>query len=136
MYVRVSPTKGVKQFGIVGKLAPRYIGPFKIIERCGLVAYRLELTEKLSGVHNVFHVSQLKKCLKPPIDVVLLEVEQLQEDLSYPEYPIRIIGHEDRVLHRRTVPFYKVQWSNHFEREATWETEEFLNSKFPDFHAS
>jgi hypothetical protein len=63
VYLKVSPMKGVNQFGVKGKLTPRYIGPFQIIERCGKVAYRLNLLEQLSAVHNVFHVSQLKKCL-------------------------------------------------------------------------
>ena len=133
VYLRVSPTKGVQRFGIRGKLAPRYVGPFKIVERCGQVAYRLELPENLSRIHNVFHVSQLKKCLKPPVDVVISDVDQLQEDLSYDEHPIRVIDEKDRVTRNKTLKFFKVQWSNHSESEATWETEEFLNTNYPEF---
>jgi hypothetical protein len=70
VYLKVSPMKGVNRFGVKGKLAPRYIGPFQIIEKCGKVAYRLKLPEQLSAVHNVFHVSQLKKCLQVPDQVV------------------------------------------------------------------
>jgi hypothetical protein len=74
VYLRVSPMKGVKRFGVKGKLAPRYIGPFPILEKCGIVAYKLDLPPSLTGVHDIFHVSQLKKCLKAPMDVVLPEV--------------------------------------------------------------
>jgi hypothetical protein len=85
VYLRVSPMKGVKRFGVKGKLAPRYIGPFPILEKCGTVAYKLDLSPSLTRVHNIFHVSQLKKCLKAPVDIVLPEVTQLEADLSYPE---------------------------------------------------
>jgi hypothetical protein len=74
VYLRVSPTRGVKRFGIKGKLAPRYIGPFLVLARLGNVAYRLDLPSALAGVHNVFHVSQLKKYLRPPVDVVVDDV--------------------------------------------------------------
>jgi hypothetical protein len=85
VYLRVSLMKGVKRFGVKGKLAPRYIEPFPILEKCGTVAYKLDLPPSLTGVHNIFHVSQLKKCLKAPVDVVLPEVTLLEADLSYPE---------------------------------------------------
>jgi hypothetical protein len=74
VYLKVSPVKGVKRFGVKGKLSPRYIGPFPILEKCGKVAYKLDLPPPLAGVHDTFHVSQLKKCLKAPVDVVLPEV--------------------------------------------------------------
>ena len=126
----------MSRFGIKGKLAPRYIGPYPIVEKHSAVAYRLQLPESLARVHNVFHVSQLKKCLKPPIDVVISDTDQLEEDLSYPEYPVRIIDQSDRVTRNRTITFYKVQWSNHTEEEATWEQEDFLEKNFPEFLAS
>ena len=75
VYMRVSPMKGVQRFGVKGKLAPRYVGPFLIIEQCGPVAYRLELPARLSAVHNSFHVSQLRKCLRVPEKVI--DVEKL-----------------------------------------------------------
>jgi hypothetical protein len=84
VYLRVSPTRGVKGFGIKGKLAPYYIGPFLVLARLGNVAYRLELPPTLADAHNVFHVSQLKKCLKPPVNVVVDYVSPLDVDLSYP----------------------------------------------------
>jgi hypothetical protein len=82
VYLQVSPMKGVKRFGMKGKLAPRYIRPFPILEKCGLVAYKLELPPSLAGVHDIFHISQLKKCLKAAVDVVLLEVTPLKVDLT------------------------------------------------------
>jgi hypothetical protein len=83
--------KGVKRFGVKGKLAPRYIGPFLILEKCGNVAYKLELPSSLVGVHDIFHVSQLNKCLKTLMDVVLPKVALLEADLTYPEHPIKIL---------------------------------------------
>jgi hypothetical protein len=85
VYLRVSLMKGVKRFGMKGKLAPRYIDLFPILEKCGTMAYKLDLPPSLAGVHNIFHMSQLKKCLKAPVDVVLSEVTPLEADLSYPE---------------------------------------------------
>jgi hypothetical protein len=101
--------KGVNRFGVKGKLAPRYIGSFPILEQCGPVAYILQLPESLSVVHNVFHVSQLKKCLQIPdrtIDVVDVTLEL---DLTYSEHPIRVLDQKDRITRKRTLKFYKVQ---------------------------
>jgi hypothetical protein len=133
VYLHVSPTRGVKRFGIKGKLAPCYIGQFLILARLGNMAYRLELPPTLADVHNVFHISQLKKSLKPPMDVVVNGVAPLNADLPYPEYLVKVLGQHDRVTRRRTIRFFKVQWSCHSEQEATWETEEFLHSEYPEF---
>jgi hypothetical protein len=133
VYLCVSPTWGVKRFGIKGKLAPHYIGPFLILARLRNVAYCLELPPALVGVHNVFHVSQLKKCLKPPVDVIVDDVPSLDADLSYPEHPVKILDQQDWVMRHRMIRFSKVQWSRHSEQEATWDTEEFLHSKYPEF---
>jgi hypothetical protein len=125
--------KGVKRFRVSGKLSPRYIGSFQILEKCGKVAYKLELPLSLAGVHNIFHVSLLKKCLKAPMDVVLPEVAPLDTDLTYPERPIKILDQNSRITRHKTIKFYKIQWSNHTEEEATWESEDFLRSRHPDF---
>jgi hypothetical protein len=101
--------KGMKWFGVKGKLAPRYIGSLPILDKCGNVAYKLELPSSLAGVHNIFHVSQLKKCLKAPMDIVLPEVAPLNADLSYPENPIKILDQKDCVTRRKTIKFFKVQ---------------------------
>ncbi|WVZ80536.1 hypothetical protein U9M48_028005, partial [Paspalum notatum var. saurae] len=133
VYLRVSPMKGVHRFGVKGKLAPRYVGPFKILERCGPVAYRLELPPHLAAVHDVFHVSQLKKCLRVPEEVVDTSQIQIEPDLTYEEKPIKILDKKQRSTRRKTINFYKIQWSNHSEEEATWEQEEFLQNKYPGF---
>jgi hypothetical protein len=97
---------GVKKFGMKGKLAPHYIGPFPILLKCGTMAYKLDLPLLLAGVHDIFHVSQLKKCLKAPVVVVLLDVTPLEADLSYPEHPIKILDQNYRVTRCKTIMFY------------------------------
>ncbi|WVZ70629.1 hypothetical protein U9M48_019277 [Paspalum notatum var. saurae] len=133
VHLRVSPMKGVYRFSVKGKLAPRYIGPFKITEQCGPVAYRIELPPHLAAVHDVFHVSQLKKCLRVPKEVVDTSQIQIEPDLTYEENPIKILDQKQRTIRRRKINFYKVQWSNHSEEEATWEQEEYLQTKYPGF---
>jgi hypothetical protein len=133
VYLKVSPIKGVKRFRVKGELSPRYIGPFSILEKCGNVAYKLELPPSLTGVHDIFHVSQLKKCLKAPVDVVLLEVAPLEADLTYPEHPIKILDQKSHVTRCKTIKFYKIQWSNHTEEKAIWESEDFLRSHHLNF---
>jgi hypothetical protein len=93
----------------------------------------LELPPSLAGVHDIFHVSQLKKCLKAPVDVVLPEVASLDTDLTYLEHPIKILDQKSHVTRRKMIKFYKIQWSNHTEGEATWESKDFLHSRHPDF---
>jgi hypothetical protein len=133
VYLKVSPMKGMKSFGMKGKLAPRYIGPFPILEKCGNVAHKLELPSLMAGVHNIFHVSQLKKCLKAPVDVLLPEVAPLVADLTYPKYLVMILDQKNRVTRCKSIMFFKVQWSNHTEEEATWESEDFLFSRHSNF---
>ncbi|WVZ97053.1 hypothetical protein U9M48_042617, partial [Paspalum notatum var. saurae] len=131
VYLRVSPMKGVHRIGVKGKLALRYVGPFKITEQCGPVAYRLELPPHLVAVHDVFHVSQLKKCLRVREEVIDTSQIQIGPYLTYEEKPIKILDHKQRSTRRKTINFYKVQWSNHSEEEATWEQEEYLRTKYP-----
>jgi hypothetical protein len=119
VYQKVSPMKGVSRFGVKGKLAPRYIGSFPIPERCGPVAYRLQLPESLSAVHNVFHVSQLKKSLRIPDRTIDVVDVALEPDLTYSEHHIRVIDQKDRITRKRTLKFYKVQWNQHTKDEAT-----------------
>jgi hypothetical protein len=133
MYLKVSQMKGVKRFGVKGELSPRYIGPFPILEKCGKVAYKLELPPSLARVHDIFHVSQLNKCLKAPVDIVLTELAPLETDLTYLKHPIKILDQKSRVTRRKMIKFYKIQWTNHTEEEATRESEDFLRSHHPDF---
>jgi hypothetical protein len=135
VYLKVSPMKGVTRFGVKGKLAPRYIGLFPILEQCGPVAYRLQLPETLSAVHNVFHVSQLKKCLRVPDRTIDVVDVTLEPNLTYSEHPIRVLDQKDRIT-RRTLKVYKIQWNQHTGDEATWETQDFLEKNFPGFLAS
>jgi hypothetical protein len=125
--------KCVRHFGIKGKLAPCYIGTYPIIDKYGPTSFQVELPAKLSGVHNVFHVSQLKRCLKPPRYVVIEDTIPLEPDLIYKAYPIKILDQQDRVTRNKTTRFYKIQWDEHSEGDATWEREEFLRSNYPDF---
>jgi hypothetical protein len=134
VYLKVSPTKGVQRFGVKGKLAPRYIGPYEVTKKFGMVAYRIRLPEQLSAVHDVFHVSQLKKCEQVPEAQIIEETNvAIEPDLSLAEYSMRVLDHKERQTRRQTVKMYKIQWSHHTEEEATWETEQFLNAKYPDF---
>jgi hypothetical protein len=132
-YLRVSPMKGVKRFGIKGKLAPRYIGPIPILKKCGTLTYKLDLPPSLAGVHDTFQMSELKKCLRPPVNIVLPEVTPLEADLSYPEHPIKFLDQKDRVTRCKMIKFFKIQWSNYTEEEAMWESEDFLHSHHPNF---
>ena len=87
--------RGVHRFGVREKLAPRYVGPYKILERCGVVAYRFQFSDILSAVHNVFYVSQLNKCLRVPEEVVEIEGLPLQPDLSYIEHPVKVLDEKE-----------------------------------------
>ncbi|GKV42221.1 hypothetical protein SLEP1_g49653 [Rubroshorea leprosula] len=108
VFLKVSPTRGVLRFGIQGKLSPRYIGPYPILERIGEVAYRLELLGNLAGVYDVFHVSLLRKYVLDPSHIINPEPIQLREDLTYDEHPIRILDFKERIMWRRTIHFVKV----------------------------
>jgi hypothetical protein len=101
--------KVVHRFGIKGKLVPRYIGPYLIIDKYGPTSYQVELPTRLSGVHNVFYVSQLKRCMKPPADVVIEDTISLEPDLTYKAYPIKVHDQQDRVTRNKTTRFYKIQ---------------------------
>jgi hypothetical protein len=133
VYLKVSPTKGVQRFGTKGKLAPRYIGPYEIKQTCGPIAYQLKLPPHMSVVHDVFHVSQLRKCVRLPMEVLPEQELEIEPDLSYQEHPIKILDQKERSTRARSIKMYKVQWSHHSVEEATWETEEFQRPRFLDF---
>jgi hypothetical protein len=133
VYLRVSPVRGIQRFGVKGKLAPRYIGPFEILENCGPVAYRLHLPSQLTAIHNIFHVSQLRKCVKVPTEIINPQAIEIETDLTYTEHPIRVLDTKERSTRRETITMYKIQWNHHTEEEATWETESYLQHNFPDF---
>jgi hypothetical protein len=136
IYLKVSPMRGTRRFRVKGKLAPRYVGPFKIIHRKGEMAYQLELPPELSEVHDVFHISQLKKCLRVPEEQLPMEYLDLGGDLTYRERPIKILDNVERVTHSKAIKMCKVQWSHHTEDEATWEHEEELRADYPELFPS
>jgi hypothetical protein len=131
IYLKVSPMRGMKRFKVKGKLSPRYIGPFQILGRKAEVAYQLELPHSLSDVHDVFHVSQLKKCLREPKEQLPMEELNVKEDLTYSEYPIKILETSRRITRSKVINMCKVQWSHHSEDKATWEREDELTAEFP-----
>jgi len=132
VYLKVTPFKDTQRFQEKGKLAPRYVGPFWILAKHGAVAYQLELPQSLSTIHNVFHVSQLKKCLRVPMEATNYEDLDVQPSLSYKEHPIRILDRAERKTRNKTTKFAKVQWSRHSEREVTWEQEDQLRQSYPE----
>jgi hypothetical protein len=119
VYLKVSPMRELHYFKIREKLAPRYIGPFKILEQRGEVAYQLELPPQLSDVHDVFHVSQQRKCLWVSEEQMSLEELTIGEDLTYQEYPVKILDTSDKVTWNNRYKMCKVQWSNHTKDEVT-----------------
>ncbi|KAJ0963175.1 hypothetical protein J5N97_028297 [Dioscorea zingiberensis] len=104
--------KGIMRFGKRGKLSPRYVGPFEILERVGQVAYRLALPPDLAQVHNVFHVSMLRKCSTNPSQIIEYEPVELQQDLSYEERQVEILDYKEHQLRNRAIPLVKVRWNN------------------------
>ncbi|KAM6567298.1 hypothetical protein CsatA_026426 [Cannabis sativa] len=119
VFLRVSPMKGVMPFGKRGKLSPRFIGPFEILDRVGQVAYRLALPPVLVETHNVFYVSMLRKYMLDPSHVLNYERMELKQDLSYEVRPVRIIERETKELRSKSIPLVKVLWGKRSEREAT-----------------
>jgi hypothetical protein len=136
VYLKVSPFRGMRRFKVKGKLSLRFIGPFRVFRRVGEMTYQLELPDNLSDVHNVFHVSQLKKCLKVPEEQLSMEDLSVQDDLTYTEYLIKILDTLTRVTINKVIKMCKVQWSHHREDEATWEREEELRIDFPHLFPS
>ncbi len=128
--------RGLHHFKIRGKLTPRYIGPFKVLEQRGEVAYQLELPPQLSDVHDVFQVSKLRKCLRVPEEQMPLEELTLGKDLTYQEYPVKILDTSDKVTRNNRFQMCKVQWSNHTEEEATWEKEDQLKAEFAEIFSN
>ena len=125
--------RGVIRFGKTGKLAPRYIGPFKILERIGPLSYRLLLPDWLSGVHNVFHVSHLRKKVHNENDIVEEAAQQDLEvtpNLAVNRQPLKIVDRDEKRLRRKVVNLVKVQWSSD-PRDCTWETEDEMKKFYP-----
>ena len=129
--LKVSPWKGVVRFGKKGKFSPRYVGPFKIIGEIGPVAYRLELPPELGNVHDVFHVSQLKKCLADDTLPIPLEEIRIDKKLHFVEEPVEIMDQNSKKTKRSRIPLVKVRWNNKRGPEFTWEREDQMKQKYP-----
>ena len=123
--------KGVVRFGAHGKLSPRFIGPYDIVEKVGKLAYRLALPNALGKVHDVFHISQLKRYVAASSHVLDPEPLELDESLTYEEQPVRILDKKVRSTRRRDITMVKVLRSNHRSQEATWETEDSMREQYP-----
>ncbi|KAL0543592.1 hypothetical protein IC582_018692 [Cucumis melo] len=132
VFLKVAPMRGVLRFERREKLSPRFVGPFEILERIGPVAYRLALPPSLSTVHDVFHISMLRKYVPDPSHVVDYEPLEIDENLSYTEQPVEVLAREVKTLRNKEIPLVKVLWRNHRVEEATWEREDDMRSRYPE----
>ncbi|PKU77620.1 hypothetical protein MA16_Dca012692 [Dendrobium catenatum] len=123
--------KGVSRFGIVSKLSPRYVGPFKIIEKIGNSTYRLLLSDQMSDIHNVFYVSSLRKWISDSEKKLSADDVEIQENLQYKEEPEKILTYDVRKLRSKQIPKIKIQWKHRTAREATWEKESDMRQLYP-----
>ncbi|KAI5344334.1 hypothetical protein L3X38_012211 [Prunus dulcis] len=131
VFLKLSPRKGIVRFGKRGKLSPRYIGPYEILERVGPVAYRLALPLDLSRFHDVVHVSVLQKYISDHSHVLEEQPIELKDDFTYMEQPVQILDLKTHVLRSREIPFVKVLWRSHNVEEATWEPEDQMRDQYP-----
>ena len=123
--------QGVMRFGKKKKLAPRYIGPFEMLERIDMVAYRLALPTNISQVHPVFHISMLRKYILDPSHVLQPQSVELNEDLTFEEEPVAIVDYQVRQLRSKVIPMVKVLWRSNSVEEQTWKTEAEMRAMYP-----
>ncbi|XP_052874535.1 uncharacterized protein LOC128280426 [Gossypium arboreum] len=131
VFLKDSSWKKVLRFGRKGKLSPRFIGPYRVVRRIRPVTYKLKLPPKLSQIHDVFHVSMLRRYRLDPSHVVAVEEIEVKPDLTFQEEPIEILGRDVKVLRRMSIPLVKVLWHNHKAKEATWEPEQAMRHQYP-----
>ena len=131
VFLKAIPKRGVVRFGKRGKLSPRFIGPFEILERVGTVAYRLALPPSMLGVREVFHVSMLRKYAPDPAHVVDWGQNEIDTDGTFEEGPVCIVDTRDRVLRRKTVRLVRVLWQHCGVEESTWECEDTMRATYP-----
>ena len=131
--LKVSPIRGVRRFGKKGKLSPQFVGPFKILQKVGEVAYKLELPENMKGIHNIFHVSMLRKHLRDGSDEQILDTSDLavDPDVTFIQHLVKILARDVRKTGRSEVPFVKVQWSSSDPQDASWVMEEEMRKEYP-----
>ena len=131
VFLKVSPWKKVMRFGRKGKLSPRFIGLYEVIEKMGPVAYSLALPPELEKIHNVFHVSMLRRYRSDPSHVISSKIIELHPNLTYEEEPIEILAREVKELRNKQIQLVKLLWKNHKTEEATWESEETMSQQYP-----
>ncbi|XP_071705278.1 uncharacterized protein [Rutidosis leptorrhynchoides] len=129
--LKISPWKGVIRIGEREKQSPRYVGPFEVIERIGPVAYRMKLPQELSGIHNAFHVLNLKKCLSDKNLVIPLEELSIDDKLHFAEEPVEVLDREVKKLKHSRILIVKVRWHARRGPEFTWEREGHIRQKYP-----
>ena len=132
-FLKVMPKRGVISFGKREKLSPRFIGPFEILERIGTVAYKLALSPSMTGVHEVFHVSMLRKYTRDPAHVVDWGQIEVDTDGTFEEGPVCILDSRDQVLRRKTMRLVRVLWRHCGVEESTWEREDTMRATYPFF---
>ena len=132
VFLKISPIKGILRFEKKGKLSPRYTGPFEILGRVGAVAYQLALPPSMSGVHNMFHVSMLRKYIAYPSHILRHQELQISSVVKYEEQPVQILDKKTKQLRNKTISLVKVLWRNHSTEEATWELESEIREKYPN----
>ncbi|XP_017609413.1 uncharacterized protein LOC108455351 [Gossypium arboreum] len=126
VFLKVLPWKKILRFGRKGKLSLRFIRPHHVLKRIGPVVYQLELPLKLDRIHNVFHVSKLRRYRFDPTHIVSTEEVEVRPYLTFEEEPVKILDRDVKVLRRKSIPLVKVLWRNHNSEESTWETEEAM----------
>ncbi|KAL7168756.1 hypothetical protein ACSBR2_033906 [Camellia fascicularis] len=131
VFIRVTPMKSQVRFGKKGKLSPRYIGLFQILEKMGPVAYRITLPPGFEQIHNVFHVSMLRGYLRDPFHVIDYHRIALDENMEYTEWSEQIIYHQVKQLRSKSIPMVKVEWKEHYEMDATWEKADEMRLCYP-----
>ncbi|KAJ0502901.1 putative chromatin remodeling & transcriptional activation CHROMO-DOMAIN family [Helianthus annuus] len=131
VFLKVSPWKGIIRFRKRGKLGPRYIGPFRIVARIGKVAYRLELLPTLNGIHNTFHVSQLRRCLADDTAHVSLDDIELDYKMNYVEKLVAIKDSKMTYLRNKAIRKVLVQWQHRKGSDLTWESEDEMRKHYP-----
>ena len=136
VFLKVSPWRKILRFGQKGKLSPRFIGPYEILKRVGPMEYRLALPPELAKLHDVFHVSMLRRYHSDESHILLVQEIQVKEDLSYDEEPKEILALEVKHLRKKQVPLVKVLWKHHGREEATWEPEDSMRAQYPQLFES
>ncbi|XP_028093768.1 uncharacterized protein LOC114293850 [Camellia sinensis] len=132
VFIKVTPIKRQARFGVRGKLAPRYVRPYEILEKINPVTYRVALPPVMENMHNAFHVSMLWDYLRDPFHVIELTHVLLKDDYTYEEWPIQIVNRRIKRLRNKEIPLVKVEWQNHGRTYATWKTEEDMMKRYPD----